>query len=202
MFLTRVPLDTNRRETLKALNNLNMFHGALASIFQQGEGRILWRIDKLYDRYFLYILSPQEPDCSHLIRQFGNKNMYAETKNYEILLDKIDTGSLWRFKLVANPTYKKDGKVYPHKTVKYQEEWLEKKSHFHGFSILPDTLKVSGERYCTFKKGSTNHLVSFLAVTYDGILKVENADLFKKTLVDGIGREKTYGCGLLTIMKG
>lgn len=42
--------------------------------------------------------------------------------------------------------------------------------------------------------------VSFLAVTYEGILQVTDAELFRKALTDGIGREKAYGMGMLTVV--
>ncbi len=36
-------------------------------------------------------------------------------------------------------------------------------------------------------------------MTYEGMLRVENADLLKQALVDGVGRGKAYGMGLLTV---
>ena len=41
--------------------------------------------------------------------------------------------------------------------------------------------------------------VKLLAVTYEGLLTVTDADAFRKALVNGIGREKAYGMGLLTV---
>ena len=38
-----------------------------------------------------------------------------------------------------------------------------------------------------------------LSVTYEGVLTVVDAEIFKKALVNGIGREKAYGMGLLTV---
>ena len=40
-----------------------------------------------------------------------------------------------------------------------------------------------------------------LAVTYEGMLTVTDAELFRQALTQGIGREKAYGMGLLTIMR-
>ncbi len=37
-------------------------------------------------------------------------------------------------------------------------------------------------------------------VSYEGLLKVSDADLFKKLLVNGIGKEKAYGMGLMTVI--
>ena len=38
-----------------------------------------------------------------------------------------------------------------------------------------------------------------LAVTYEGILTVTDEDSFRKALVNGIGREKAYGLGMITV---
>ena len=37
-------------------------------------------------------------------------------------------------------------------------------------------------------------------VTYEGILEINDAELFKTALINGIGRGKAYGMGMLTIM--
>ena len=40
----------------------------------------------------------------------------------------------------------------------------------------------------------------FAKVTFEGMLKVTDAELFRKTLREGIGKEKAYGCGLMTVL--
>ena len=40
-----------------------------------------------------------------------------------------------------------------------------------------------------------------LAVTYEGMLTVTDPLLFRKVLVNGLGREKAYGMGMLTVVK-
>ena len=37
-------------------------------------------------------------------------------------------------------------------------------------------------------------------MVFEGKLCVENADIFRDTLVNGIGREKAYGMGMLTVV--
>ena len=44
--------------------------------------------------------------------------------------------------------------------------------------------------------------VSMLSVTFEGILTVTDADLFRRTLAEGIGRGKAYGMGMLTVVRG
>ena len=44
-------------------------------------------------------------------------------------------------------------------------------------------------------------MVRAFAVTYEGILKVNDVEKFKEILTEGLGREKAYGMGLMTIMR-
>lgn len=57
------------------------------------------------------------------------------------------------------------------------------------------------EKWYIFKKGTTSNKVTFLAVTYDGILTVKNAERFKEALCAGIGSGKAYGAGLMTLVR-
>ena len=39
-----------------------------------------------------------------------------------------------------------------------------------------------------------------VSVTYEGILKIVDEEKVRKMLIDGIGREKAYGVGLMTLV--
>ena len=130
-----------------------------------------------------------------------------QTKDYEPLLERVKKGSVWRFRLSANPTYyakAKDpitvrGKVRAHKTTEHQREWLIKQSLKNGFQLAADGFEITENKWLQFCKSSGN-VVTILSVTYEGLLIVTDADLFRKALVNGIGRGKAYGMGLLTVM--
>ena len=51
-----------------------------------------------------------------------------------------------------------------------------------------------------FNKTVGKNQVSMLSVTYEGILKVVDEEKVRKVLTDGIGREKAYGVGLMTLV--
>lgn len=38
-------------------------------------------------------------------------------------------------------------------------------------------------------------------MTFEGVLTITEAELFRKALIDGIGRAKAYGCGLMTLAR-
>ena len=61
---------------------------------------------------------------------------------------------------------------------------------------------VTDSRWLRFYKGNSGKRpVSLLAVSYEGLLEVTDAQLFKKTLTEGMGRGKAFGLGLLTVVR-
>lgn len=70
MYLSRVALDTTRRNTQMALASPSKFHGAVEEAFPEKQARNLWRIDTLGGTMYLLLLSADKPDLSHLAAQF------------------------------------------------------------------------------------------------------------------------------------
>lgn len=206
MYLSRIQLDISKRRTQLALVSPSKFHGAVEEAFSKRQRRNLWRIDTLGGKTYLLILSSDKPEMSNITDQFGYENIDGESKSYEKLLSQIEEGSTWHFRLVANPTrsIKKEGergKVAAHTAEKYQLEWLKLQSEKKGFDIFPDTVRIQGANWKVFYKPGNKQKVRILEVAFEGRLKVENADTFRNTLINGIGREKAYGMGLLTIAR-
>lgn len=207
MYLTQLHLDGTNRRTLNALSAPCKFHGAIERAFPGDRQRNLWRIDQRGGQFYLLILSAEQPDLTHAAAQFGVPGEAWQTKDYTPLLGRISTGSRWRFRLCANPTYsvptpnRKRGRVCAHRTPEYQVQWLLKQSVKHGFSLNPDEFNVTKSQWYRFKKNGTSTPVTFLAVTYDGVLTVEDPALFKEALCSGIGSGKAYGAGLMTLVR-
>ncbi len=105
MYLSRVELDPTRRSTMTALAAPQKFHGAVESAFSGERRRRLWRLDRLGEKLYLLLLSEEMPDLSGVVEQFGT-GAAPESRNYDPLLARITPGSLWQFRLAANPTKK------------------------------------------------------------------------------------------------
>lgn len=181
-------------------------------------GRILWRIDPIPNKgrsVWLYVVSPKKPDFSHLCEQAGwPQEGRWETKDYEPLLDRICNGQFWRFRLKANPVRKVlvnksqrgttdvVGTIQGHVTADQQVSWLFARAHANGFGIAAnaegDSLVSVSER-CKFSFAHAGSKVTLSTAVFDGVLEVTDADAFRNTLRQGIGRAKAFGCGLLTI---
>ena len=210
MYLTKMELDTGKRETRKALISPNLLHGAIESSFPGERERRLWRIDEYQGHYYLLLLSSQVPDLTAAVRQFGldGNGPAWRTKSYDPLLARIRNHSIWQFRLTANPTKSLKsseqnvrGTVRAHTTPNHQMQWLLERCQSHGFSIEPEGAIVVGSQWKRFYKGNNRqHPVSLLAVTFDGLLTVTDEERFRRTLQEGIGRGKAFGMGLLTVM--
>lgn len=79
--------------------------------------------------------------------------------------------------------------------------WLDRRSETCGFRLLDSEdgkqLRVDGYlQQRADKKG-----IRFSTVDYSGTLEVVNPELFEKTLFQGIGKAKAFGCGLMLIRR-
>lgn len=205
MYLIRIHLNPLRRDTVRAFSNPNLIHGAICQTQVDRTERVLWRIDTLGQQTYLMILSPTLLETKEIINQFGYPQEVAQVKDYNLLLDRIHDGSRWAFRLCANSTVSgpacdgQRGKIHAHVSSKWQMEWLKNKSVKNGFSIDLNQTKVVYSKWIQFRKHSPG-MVSIKEVIFEGVLTVDNSELFKKALVHGIGKGKAYGMGMLTVV--
>jgi CRISPR system Cascade subunit CasE len=97
-----------------------------------------------------------------------------------------------------------------HRTVVSQTAWLTRRAPRLGFEIplssasdtvgqaVPD-LVVTARVRVSFRRPNTPERVVIQVVTYEGHLRVTNADELRQAMLHGVGPAKAYGCGLLTL---
>ena len=112
MYISRIALNPARLEAKKLLASPACMHSAVEHAFppssprNDSDGRILWRVDMLKESHqvWLYVVSPDKPDFSHVVEQAGwPLHPEWETRDYRPLLDRIAVGQHWAFRLRANP---------------------------------------------------------------------------------------------------
>ena len=218
MYFSRVEVDSKNRQKLSNLSHLGAYHNWVESAFtserkEEVDGhrnRHLWRLEELNGKQYLLIVSANRPNLDAL-ESYGVVGS-AMTKNYDNFLNRLHEDEMFRFKLVANPTLKKavkgqkQGRIIPVQPSKIAA-WILNKQNQFGFKIEKDTfqnyqLQVThkGKKLLYHKKDNNGKQVLLSEVTYEGILKVTNTKKFKEALISGIGREKAYGFGLLTVV--
>ncbi|GHJ35401.1 type I-E CRISPR-associated protein Cas6/Cse3/CasE [Streptomyces sp. TS71-3] len=96
------------------------------------------------------------------------------------------------FRILEKPS---DRRLLPHGTTQQGQP-------HHGDQY---ELSVSDTRSLAFNKSRipdgtrTKKLVTLVTVTFDGRLEITDPDAMRRTLTQGIGRARAYGCGLLTL---
>lgn len=204
MYLSRVVIDTRLQQAMRALSNPEILHGMVEACFSERSHRNLWRLDILRGQTCLLLLSREVPDLSPLTTQIGAANEPPQTRDYQPLLDRIKPGTVWRFRLTANPVTsvpgpnEKRGRVKAITITVHQREWLARQAEKHGFMLGSEQYDVVQSEWRIFRRqGQT---VSILSATFEGILTVTDPELFCRALTEGIGRGKAFGMGMMTVM--
>ncbi|KMY22944.1 CRISPR-associated protein [Actinobaculum suis] len=216
---TRVLLNPARRQGRKYLTNPQALHAAVQASFPSDvvvrDERILWRLDQRGHQHTLYIVGPEKPTAAHIVDEAGWEARPQETADYDRLLDRISEGQEWNFELLANPTKTinrgraKRGKVVAHLSIPEQTKWLFGRAESLGVdfgSAEQPSFQVTESKTLNFVKratdGNSQHRIHLVTARFAGSLKVVDANKLRYGLVNGIGRAKGYGCGLLTLARG
>lgn len=201
MYISKIDLDTKNLETTKAINNPGVFHSALERSFSGERQHPLWRIDKLGRNLTMIVISKDAPDFTEFLARFGGQ---AQTREYDKFLEKgFKNGDFLRFHAVANPTICHQGQRIPlnSKSTENQPysaaDWMKDRLEKHGVRVADcrvtafDTKSVSGKE----KK------FHYVQATYDGFVQVLDSQKLVELLSNGVGHEKAYGCGLVSVMQ-
>ncbi len=141
----------------------------------------------------------------------------------------IRFGEILSFNMRVNPTVEKkiDGKRKRHDVVvarkrelgeEWQSKftqtelmesaglaWLKRKAELHGFQVSSGSVRVEGYRQRCFHKTSDKQgrkpPITVSSMDFHGLLKVTDPDEFRKTLYNGVGKGKAFGCGLMLVKR-
>lgn len=212
MYMSRMYLNPQRRQTRELLANPQKLHAAVLSSFPPpssettDEGRVLWRVDQTRESVALYVVSPAVPSFEHLQEQAGwSQEQSWQSSDYTAMLNRIVKGQKYAFRLTANPvhTVTEDGvrRRKAHLTPAHQLGWLTDREDQFGASFTGEAGEVTAittksERRVFRREKCT---VTIQQVTFEGSLEVTDANKLREVLCNGIGKARGYGCGLLTL---
>lgn len=160
MYLTRIYLDPRRRGCRDLVASSQRLHAAVLGAFapgarlENGDERVLWRLDELEGRRLvLFISSPVAPDPAALVEAAGWRTEGGvTTRRTDDFLASLAPGQRWRFRITVNPTYRsaeeRDAKgrkkVLGHVTVDQQTRWLLDRTRANGFRV-PGAAGLTGD---------------------------------------------------------
>ncbi|TRW27981.1 type I-E CRISPR-associated protein Cas6/Cse3/CasE [Criibacterium bergeronii] len=208
MYMSRVEIDVENRKKIKDLIHLSAIHNWVETSFPNEfeknlRTRKLWRIDRLNGKTYLILVSQTKPNLS-ILEKYGVENT-AQTKDYDKFLDKLKQNQKMKFRITLNPVITKSmgkgnrGIAQPQLKIKDQEKFLLDRAEKNGFRIKQGEFLITQRGTEKFeKKGQKS--VDLVKAVYEGTLEIINVELFKQTLINGIGKKKAYGFGLMTVI--
>jgi len=201
MYLTRLTLDPRSSQARRDLGDAYEMHRTLVRAFvdgpQKAPPRFLWRQEASKDSVAnptVLVQSEIAADWSVLEAMPNYLQRNAESK-YVALDHLIRAEHCYRFRLLANPTVSKGGKRHGLLKENEQSAWIERQGERHGF--LVQTCIVAAQDF--FSGDRVKPAVCIHRVCFEGLLKVQDEDVLKRTLLAGIGPAKAFGCGLLSV---
>lgn len=204
MYLSCLQVNPFDRRTQRLLRDPYHTHAAVMRGFPNGgKGRVLFRVEnpREHNRPVIQILvqSQISPDWTELAKDLG-PNLEVHFKKLALA---FTSGQRLRFRLRANPIVKRDGKRQGLVSDEHQIKWLVRKAEAGGFRVEPASVQTIDEgMWKAVKQGDQqSHLLQIHTVLFEGCLNILQPEIFLKTLADGIGPAKGFGCGLLSLAR-
>lgn len=227
-YLSRVWINPLRSQARRLLADPQAMHAAVLGGIptQPVDERVLWRLDEDEPRRpALLVVTESMPSWEHLVEQAGwpsasGDDPQALTRSYGPVLDQLDDGQRYGFRLTANPVQnvRREGpdgsrlrsERVGHRTATHQLDWFLARCERWGFGVPSSSsstesmgeevldVRIRTRARRVFRRGKSGR-VTLQVVCFEGSLEVTDATLLRAKLVEGIGPAKAYGCGLMTL---
>lgn len=218
MYFSRISLDGSQvltSELLAAVRTEYGLHQAIWSLFSDHPDRrrdFLYHIENHSGPPVVLALSARRPSLS-------GTTWHIDTKEYS---PSLQSGSRLGFLLRANPVRTREGRrhdvvmeekqrlrkdavapdAWPPKAELVQTAaaaWLERRAEGHGFRLI--AVRADGYRQLEMGRPGTKP-IRLSTVDYSGALEVADPELFlRRTLYEGVGPAKGFGCGLMLLRR-
>lgn len=215
-YFSRVELrDSSEARAFVARFGLEGYglHQALWRLFEAEPGTprdFLYRIIDQAERPAFYVVSARSPVMDSPIWQI-------QTRDYAPCLQAVDR---LVFSLRANPTVKrspasgarsvrhdvvmnarKQGEVSDLVLGPFHQPglaWLTPRAELAGFRV--EQTRIDGyRRHQLYKRGGAP--IVFSTLDFEGVLTVTEPEVFRHSLLTGLGPAKAFGCGLLLVRR-
>ncbi|MGA3489205.1 type I-E CRISPR-associated protein Cas6/Cse3/CasE [Micromonosporaceae bacterium DT55] len=234
-YLSRIHLNPMRARTQQMLRNPHILHAAvLYGISRQPvQERVLWRLETPQQhRLSVLVLTESAPSWEHLVEQAGwpgAQEPQFMVRPYEPVLNQLQRGRMFAFRLKANPTIatkkpkapskeqaqrlagdRPRGVRVAHRSLPDQITWVTERLQRLGCTIPTD--RVDGDDVPAVRASDRHRLrfhkdgrrtdvppVVLESVVFDGLLRIDDPDEARKALLYGVGPSKAYGFGMLTL---
>lgn len=215
LYLSRLFLNDRDRQAVQDLRSAYSFHQTVRWAFPNAgeEGgplpdgeRLLWRNDGPNG---MLVQSVTRPDWDAVLQRHPEYLRDVQVKPFD--LSGLQAGQQLAFRLKANVTVSRfrdgqDKQADPRtkrealRGAVEQVEWLSRQGERGGFSVVGTDIAQSGN--VRLYKARSGPPMTLFAVTFDGLLRVEDPARLAQTVQQGIGKAKALGFGLLSLARG
>ncbi|WP_214109298.1 type I-E CRISPR-associated protein Cas6/Cse3/CasE [Acrocarpospora catenulata] len=200
-WLIRILPDLRRRDVNSDLADPDRLHKRMMQLVPdelgtnaRSQAGVLFRIEDTRQGVQLLAQSRMKPDLGRLPDGYGE----MAVRELDGLLRQLTTGLPVHYRIAANPS-KRLGRTASKDAGKIKalygaaaEEWWVTRAAAHGLAVTTVTSHSLQEIRA---KGTVRHAV----VRFDGHGTVSDPYALRAAVLKGIGRGKTYGCGLLSL---
>lgn len=216
LWLTRIVPDLRSRDARRDLGNAVGMHHRLMKLFPSIEGNqarhdlgVLYRTEDGPTGSHILLQSRHQPDLTALPARYCAQNAVA--RPLSPLMEALRAGLPIRYRIAANAV-RKPGKttrelyklnaIVP-LTGAAAEEWWFRQAQQAGLKVTTAhsaALDVAhGTRTEHTGDTVTTQQIRHARTRFDGTAIIEDPELLRRGITEGIGRGKAYGCGLLSI---
>lgn len=201
MILSKFNIDIRNYKGRQCMADCQKMHRSIMRMFHcsRQEGNVLYRFHS--PQKAVYILSEREPD----LMDIPEGMIFCSKKDMGAWEAKIEEGQCFRFDLLAAPMKKVAEEGVKHsrrrflRTLQERLDWLARKAEQSGFSLIQVQENTDVSIYGAHAEDAGGKFYSH-AVSYQGILKVQDREKFYMAWKKGIGAGKAYGQGMLLLV--
>ncbi|MDL4770746.1 type I-E CRISPR-associated protein Cas6/Cse3/CasE [Actinomadura xylanilytica] len=206
LWITQIAPDPRHRAVHGDLRDVVKLHQRIMSLFPDDLGpearrqaAALFRLEEQPAGFTILVQSTIEPALQHLPDAYGA----ARTKNLTPLLDGLREGANVHYRITANATRKLGKNTTagrPKQVVPLNgadaDQWWQRQADTAG--LVLHSMYSSPLGQVTGKRGDNTRL-THARTRFDGTATVTDPKMLLERIRTGIGRGKSFGCGLLTI---
>ncbi|GIH29588.1 type I-E CRISPR-associated protein Cas6/Cse3/CasE [Acrocarpospora phusangensis] len=200
-WIIRILPNLRRRDVNSDLADPDRLHKRMMMLIPDGLGEqararagVLFRVEDTRQGVQLLAQSQVKPDLERLPDGYGE----IAVRELDGLLRRLASGQPVHYRIAANPSKrlsrsagKDEGKVVAlHGPA--AEEWWAARSAANGLAVTTVTSR-------SLMDIRARHVVRHAVVQFDGHGTVSDPHALRAAVLNGIGRGKTYGCGLLSL---
>jgi CRISPR system Cascade subunit CasE len=202
MHLSQIALDIRNRKSMRTLSDIYLLHQfVMAGFFKYEQPfRVLFRVEPEMreNEVTLIVQSHVEPAWEAVVDDYRGV-LKIQSKEFSPLFRR---GSLYRFRLRANPVVTREGKRLGLIRDEALINWLRRKEERVGATFLSVLAIDEGYAKGTRRIGGRTEHISIKTARFEGKLEITEPSVFLDALSRGLGPGKAFGCGLLSLARG